>query len=180
MNAGSAAARAVRGLLRLSSEVVGIQDIALRLVEIRKRREPPDVLDSRMRADHVRLAREDEDSQSFCVGLVTMGGYWCRQDPDEKQEDTLHEEPLCYMGLDCGSLLPLSVLQPAAERLCLISFSCSIGFPGSRLPGRKRQQAAAVQMNRIYNFRLVSKVHRRSSSLRRRVPSRRRSVPSGW
>ncbi|MFM9962962.1 MAG: hypothetical protein ACKV2Q_17275 [Planctomycetaceae bacterium] len=42
--------------------------------------------------------------------------------------------------MDCGSLLPLSVQQPAVGPLGCVTF-------GSRLPKPKRQQAAAVHVD---------------------------------
>jgi hypothetical protein len=64
---------ALRSLHVLTPELVGEQNFLLRLIQPRKRRKAMDVLHPRMRAHHVRLAREDENAQRLGVGVSAVG-----------------------------------------------------------------------------------------------------------
>lgn len=80
--------------------------VLLRLVEIGNGRKAPEVLGLGMRPDHVRLAREDEYTQSFGVGAVSAGG--------KAGEEEGGEEKVSY-GVSNFSKVGFSVLASMAR-----------------------------------------------------------------
>ena len=60
----------------LPPHLVREQDVLLRLIQTRKRRETRNIHNPRMRADHVRLPGKDEDAHRFTIGIGTKGRQW--------------------------------------------------------------------------------------------------------
>ena len=74
----------LRSLHVLPPELVGEQDLRLRLIQPRERRKAMDVLHPRVRAHHVRLAREDENAQRLGVGAGAVGRQWSEEESGNK------------------------------------------------------------------------------------------------
>ena len=89
---------ALRSLHVLTPKLVGEQNVFLRLIQPRKRRKAMDVLHPRVRADHVRLAREDENAQRLGVGVSAVG---CGSEEDCGKEKFHAPE----LGTECLTVL---------------------------------------------------------------------------